>query len=392
MSPCKKKQRRSPLSSEHHIPTLDKSIPEAHVPEQLSSEEEVHNTSVTENSTRRPIHPQPTFYDLTLTDYKTRRVPSLPPEEDTVSSQLQLMLYHRLLSTLLLPETFDFDALWAKQGIDPHRSFSRSFLEDIGWPTEDLLEFHVDLCSMVAAWVSAVHSARSCGEPLRGISPELQIIYRKASVENNPFHSRQKTPGSEYKAAENHLEALALREEQDIARAIEESLLTLSRESGDSTITQVVLDNVKNTPAPQSEELALDEAVDLNSPPPDDPKLVAQVSLPARTSNIPGFKAQVKECEGSQSEVSIENSIYTNALARAADAPSNLEGSEDRILPNRKDKTLDEDASGLSMILGTRKFFMDDNRLDAHLRDILQWWFGLRPPKGVEVAQCGRCL
>ena len=316
MSPCKKKQRRSPFPSEHHIPTLDKSIPEeACIPEQLPSEKEVHNSSVTENSTRRPIHPQPTFYDLTIIDYKTRRAPSLPPEEDTVSSQLQLMLYHRLLSTLLLPETFDFDALWAKQGIDPHKSFSRSFVEDIGWPTEDLLEVHVDLCSMVAAWVSAVHSARSCGAPLRGISPELQIIYRKASVEKNPFYGRQKKPGSEYKAAENDLEALALREELDIARAIEESLFTLNQEPGDSTITQAVLDDVKNTPAPHSEEPALDEAVDLNSPPPDDPelKLAAQGSLPACTSNIPGFKAQVKEREGSQSEVSIENSICTNA-------------------------------------------------------------------------------
>jgi exonuclease V len=62
------------------------------------------------------------------------------------------------------------------------------------------------------------------------------------------------------------------------------------------------------------------------------------------------------------------------------------------MLPNRKNETLDEDASGLSMILGTRKFFMDDNRLDAHLKDVLQWWFGIRPPKGVEVAQSGRCL
>jgi len=62
------------------------------------------------------------------------------------------------------------------------------------------------------------------------------------------------------------------------------------------------------------------------------------------------------------------------------------------MLPNRKDEPLDEDASGLSMILGTRKFFMDDNQLDAHLKDVLQWWFGIRPPRGVEVAQSGRCL
>jgi exonuclease V len=61
-------------------------------------------------------------------------------------------------------------------------------------------------------------------------------------------------------------------------------------------------------------------------------------------------------------------------------------------MSKRDGETADEDTSGLSMILGTKKFLMDNSRLDAHLEDVLQWWFGIRPPRGVELAQSGRCL
>lgn len=291
LSPVKKKQRQSPSPSK--IPTFypDKSIPEeTRILEQLPFEGNVRDTSVTGNSTLRSTHLQPTFYDLTLVDYKTRRTSSLPPEEDTVSSQLQLMLYYRLLSALLSPETFDFDALWAKQGINSRKSFSRSFVEDIGWSTGDLPELHVDLCSMVAAWVSVVHSARSCGEPLRGVAPELQIIYRKAGAGKNSSYTRQKKPETENKAADNSLEALALQEELDIAHAIEESLRSLNQEAREA-ITQAVIHDIKDTHAPQSD---LNAVVDLSSPATDNPEsnlAVQDLSL-ACTSNIPDFKAQ----------------------------------------------------------------------------------------------------
>lgn len=35
---------------------------------------------------------------------------------------------------------------------------------------------------------------------------------------------------------------------------------------------------------------------------------------------------------------------------------------------------------------------MDDDELDAHLTDVLQWWFGARPARGVDIGQTNRCL
>lgn len=73
-----------------------------------------------------------------------------------------------------------------------------------------------------------------------------------------------------------------------------------------------------------------------------------------------------------------------------ADELTNLE--ENGTLPDQNDDSpVEEDTSGLSTILGTRKFFMDEDRLDAHLKDILQWWLGFRLPRGVELAQSSRC-
>ena len=76
-----------------------------------------------------------------------------------------------------------------------------------------------------------------------------------------------------------------------------------------------------------------------------------------------------------------------------ADGITSLESNKIGILSDRNGETSDEeDTSGLSTVLGTKKFFMSDERLDAHLEDVLQWWFGVRPPRGVELAQSGRCL
>jgi exonuclease V len=43
-------------------------------------------------------------------------------------------------------------------------------------------------------------------------------------------------------------------------------------------------------------------------------------------------------------------------------------------------------------IIGTKKFLLDDILLDDHLASVLEWWHGVRQPKGVEVEQSKRCL
>ncbi|KAG2045120.1 exonuclease V a 5' deoxyribonuclease-domain-containing protein [Suillus americanus] len=376
-SPVKKKQRRSPSPSQNDIAVVcpNWSTPEeTRAADEPSTEEEIRDNAMAGSSILWPVHSEPTFYDLTLVDYKTRRVPSLPPDEDTVSSQMQLMLYHRLLSPLLSPETFDFDALWAKQSVDPHRSLSREFVKDIGLLTRDDtdLPFHVDLSSMVAAWVSVVHSARSSGERLRGVHSELQIIYRKAGVGKDSVHDRKQKAKTDEKAVDNPPGRLAHQEELDIARAVEESLLPPAQEASTS---QAADQNINITSA-QSEKLPNDEVIDLTNSVRENPELIEGL-LPADTCDNPDFNSQSISIKGLEA-------------TPVADELANLE--ENGTLPDRNgDSLVEEDTSGLSTILGTRTFFMDEDRLDAHLTDILRWWFGFRPPRGVELAQSNRC-
>lgn len=60
----------------------------------------------------------------------------------------------------------------------------------------------------------------------------------------------------------------------------------------------------------------------------------------------------------------------------------------------------DEDSEGTATsqteslpkgLLGVKKFQMDDQKLDAHLRSILRWWHGKRRPKGVPQELERRC-
>ena len=86
-----------------------------------------------------------TRYTIHISDTKTRTTPDLPPEEDSVSHHLQLMLYHRFLSCLLAkPEgtdltaetnrkeqklqPLDFNALWRRLSLNPQRPFSDVFI------------------------------------------------------------------------------------------------------------------------------------------------------------------------------------------------------------------------------------------------------------------------
>ncbi|KAG1766411.1 exonuclease V a 5' deoxyribonuclease-domain-containing protein [Suillus occidentalis] len=366
-SPIKKKQRRSPSPPQNDISVCpNQSTPEETcTADQSPIEEEIPDNSMIGSSIPMPIHPEPTFYDLTLVDYKTRRVSSLPPDEDTISSQMQLMLYHRLLSPLLSPETFDFDALWAKQAVNPHQSFSRQFVEDIGLLTRDGKDFpfHVDLNSMVAAWVSVVHSARNSSEQLRGVHSELQIIYRKSGAGKNSVLKQKAKPDE--KAVDHPPGRLALQEELDIARAIEESLRTAGQGAGEASTSRAADHSIEIAHAAQTLFRENHE-----------PTMVGQGSLPAGTSDNPESKPQLIATEDLEA-------------TPAADELTNLE--ESWILPDGNGAPVEEDTSGLSTILGTKKFFMDEDRLDAHLRDVLQWWFGFRPPRGVELAQSSRC-
>jgi exonuclease V len=66
-----------------------------------------------------------------LCDVKTRSVRSLPSEAAFRPTKMQLMLYHRLLSSLALNDV-DFGILTTRYDLDPFGPFSDSFIAQVG--------------------------------------------------------------------------------------------------------------------------------------------------------------------------------------------------------------------------------------------------------------------
>jgi hypothetical protein len=139
------------------------------------------NADITRESSSLPaaVSKGASMYRLHLMDTKTRRSLGLPPDEDTVSSRLQLMMYRRLLSSLL--ENFDFDVFWILAGVDPNALFSSTFSEQIRPLVTDNFwgngeSVGLNLNSLVALWVSTVQDLA-----IASVSPELMLIYRSQS-------------------------------------------------------------------------------------------------------------------------------------------------------------------------------------------------------------------
>ncbi|KAF9225569.1 hypothetical protein BS17DRAFT_700546 [Gyrodon lividus] len=298
-------------------------------------------------------------HELRIIDYKTRMASYVPLDEETLSPRLQLMLYHRMLSSVLAPETFDFAALWARLNLNPTKPFSDRFLRDIKWNDRMENDHHVNLNRLVAEWTSTVHSERADGSRLTGVSPELQIVYRRSV-----FAGRSQRKGRDkYRETvdiNNPLEALAFQEELDIARAIEESLRQIGHEEVGGRLAQAATQNVKQA---RSSDIGHTCVVwkQLVSPP----------------------GSEQGDCELSWT---IQQSLLSCAHNTRAQIP--------RTTPTERERGHAEELTTLdiSPIIGTKEFRMNDGQLDVHLADVLQWWIGARPARGVEVAQTNRCF
>ncbi|KAH7886022.1 exonuclease V a 5' deoxyribonuclease-domain-containing protein [Phlebopus sp. FC_14] len=309
-------------------------------------------------------------YGLHLVDYKTRRAPSLPPDEDTTSSRLQLMLYHRMLSSVLAPETFNFEVLWARMNLDPAKPFSERFIQDIRWRERTDTghgNSHVDLQCLLAVWVSTVHSERMEEGLLMGVNPELQLVYRCPSDRVKQNRRKRAVDCSEL---DDPLDILELQDELNLSQAIEESLRQLGQDETEvSTVTRAVAQSIKQGHSDSGEPIKWRELVRPAGLGQDDTGLAWAIerSLLSCAQNV---RDQVSE--NLSREVHDQSS---EAPPSATDAHS-------------EDQTI----SAVSPIIGVKKFMMDDYQLDSYLDDVLQWWHGARPARGVDIAQSNRCF
>ncbi|KAH0838104.1 exonuclease V a 5' deoxyribonuclease-domain-containing protein [Lanmaoa asiatica] len=354
-SPPKKKQRLRQIAS--FVPDLPTRAPAT------NTDCAAESTSNTSHATRIPGDP----YELRIVDYKTRRSSNTPLDEDSLSPRLQLMMYYRMLSSLLEPEAFDFDLLWSRLNLNSTKPFSSQFLEDIVWEQRrvDSADRNVHLNRLVSEWISTVQRKRP---GLAGVSQQLQIVYRR-SVFAGKQREKEMHKATEAVDVDDPLQALVLQEELDLARAIEESLSKMGHEEADQ-VARHVAQNVKQA-GPSSVGRSSAVWKDLISP------LDSGQTDPALAWAI---QQSLLNCAHEACVQMPANKSY-EADTKHGDHPS------DEIKPTVNETTVD-----ISPIIGVKEFRMNDDELDTHLSDVLQWWFGARPSRGVDVSQTNRCF
>ncbi|EMD42251.1 hypothetical protein CERSUDRAFT_90860 [Gelatoporia subvermispora B] len=335
-----------------------------------------------------PLHRPQRIYPFTLhlSDTKTRRTATLPSDEDTLTSRLQLMLYHRLLSNVMADpksrsETImplDFDAFWLRAGVDPSRSFSGQFMTQASLMFAS--EEHVALNSLNALVTAWRHHIDALG--VEGVDHTLTLRYRA-----QPGHRRRSRDTRAFEGGS----ILSAEERQAAAQATQASFNTPPGTFGglDNGLAQALGGSLEGPAwagySLESEDMQLQWAL--------------QASLKTAERNTITTK----------DDLSVAADEDTEALAGPAseairDETGILSGSPnaDAITP-----PLEDDSSGgdigqrvMSMeeldleaqILGVKEFPVDNKMLDQHLISALEYWHGDRAPRGVDITKTKRCM
>ncbi|KIM88930.1 hypothetical protein PILCRDRAFT_813929 [Piloderma croceum F 1598] len=377
-TPKSKRTRRPPSPSQPDITSFFPTFPEnaglVSSPDDRPSTPPHIVSELVPTPTPRPTlqAPLPSHqFTLHLLDTKTRHVRSLPDDVDTICSRLQLMLYHRLLSSLIFPDSVDqlnFGAFWTRLGMNPRATFSTSFKNQAGvLLLGNNIKFNCldDLTRLLREQV------RDLDVP--GVDERLQLIYR-----TQPKGTRKGKGKGKSEFADKAVDVLLSREDLDMARAIEESLKSTTGELVGAAEHKFAVEVAKSLKQSQScvagpsnegsRDLdiltSLAEGNGLADDLVDDPELqwVLQESL----------LDQAKQAYG-QETTDEESSEPTSPVLGIVE--------EAIITPPEK-----------SIIIGTKEFSLDDRFLDGHLTNVLQWWHGQRAPQGVEVALSRRCF
>lgn len=398
-----------------------------------------------------PHIPEPTTRTgFVVSDSKTRYNRSLPPKSETRASRLQVMLYHRLLSSLLVaPEgehedqpaesvsieaktkspptlAFDWDRLYRQLHLEPNIELSEEFVASIqpvitGSSLESSLGNATTLLQFVAALTryAELLGATPGASPFE---PELEIVYRlRNSVKK--WKPRKKTRKE--------------REDLDMQRAIAESLQAAQRgyvpDEDEEELERALSLSLEGATlaAPVAHEL--EKLIELDGNPIDelpDPMLdgIDLTAQPTAFSDIP-FTAE--NGDGRQLHPSPNGALDLPSNSQAAPAvaqyslrprrrrqPSDTRRSASAKRPRSAAAATSEGRTSEAVqappavpaatpsssppsspsediaegsLIGTERFRNNPVELDRWLVDVVRLWKGEREPRGVSLEQTRRC-
>jgi exonuclease V len=291
-------------------------------------------------------------HELSLVDTKTRRSNLLPSDDDALSSHMQLMLYHHLLSALLSP-TFSFSSFWEKVQVDPFAQFSDAFLMQSGLARQAdenvVLASAECLDDLTDLWHSTVRSLQ-----VPGVSSTLEIVYRSQSKcgAAAPEDSRQTKLSDVFGNVVD-------REARDLALAIEASR---QDSESDPDLRRALAESLQDVMPKDSKA----EQTDSKNPVAEQMSDKPHSPWYARSSATESTQSENVERDQQMGEWST-GELGTRAGKRKKPQPET------------------------PRIIGRKSFAFDEAVLLAYVQDVLQWWRGERPPRGVDLKHTRRC-
>ncbi|KAL4264143.1 EXO5 family protein [Pleurotus pulmonarius] len=381
-----RKRHKSPSDEER---TSEVSAPALSILDLLVQQSSDPPTSPKGKAKALPRTPQTSLYMLHVLDTKSRRTNSLPPHADTLSSRLQVMLYHRLLNSILSAPTggtFDINELWNKLNLDPTKPFSDEFLVQAGLipdfedegapqPTPNCLE------KLVHRWYHTVASLE-----VIGVSPMLELVYRKQPQNRKGKERWRKT--SEINISVSKEDVADQEEEKSIVAAILASI-SESNVGEDDQLTLAIQASLESYGREQDGITG------------DGPSIVDESTGGRSGSVVHAAEVVPAAATGSMPSAprvespSLAGASPSVAPALATPLPTAIQ--RENTLPAITEEPSDDltdAADSKGFIIGTKKFLMDDNFLDEYLRGVLEWWRGHREARGVaesEVKRCNTC-
>ena len=269
------------------------------------------------------------------------------------------MLYHHLLSSLLSP-TFSFSAFWEKVQVDPFAQFSDTFLRQSGLARQTdenvVLTSAECLDDLTDLWHSTVRSLQ-----VQGVSPTLEIVYRTqakgSSAAPDGFRQTRLT---------DDFGNVADRETRDLALAIEAS----RREFDDDPDLQRALAESLRDAVPEK-----DSEAELTG------------------SKIPDADTHFPSRQGTE-QLSDKPHIPSHAGSAATESTQPEDAERDQQTGEWSAADLGTRAGKRKEspgVIGRKSFTFDEAVLHAYVQDVLQWWRGERPPRGVDLEHTRRC-
>lgn len=374
--------------------------------------------------------------------FVSRYRPTIPAKSESLASRLQLMLYHRLLSSLLSSSSrnfFDWSRLYAhlNLNLNPSTPFSKTFLTSL----EPILQGSSlePFLSQASCLEHFVHGLKSFGEVLLGeqgrFEDVMEICYVMREGKNGLWKSGQRKNGKVMEKSSQ------VREQEDIEKAIADSL----NESANNEGTSMSIDPINEEDEAQDLARAMAESLaesqqrqeDSQSSPTtmttisDLDEVILEDDVQQSSQMDPFFPdpTSLLEAHGEESQ---QDGVVEDVVILPTNSQATVKGDEvpaagsryglrrrnvikptEEVVKNsplskkRKRKAAPINPASTSTktpspppapppeksgsIIGIEKFTMSNQELDEWLTQVALLWKGERSPKGVSLEQTNRC-